>query len=221
MVDSTQVTRSSESILATNKVLRNTYALLGMTLLFAAAMAAVSMFLNVPRGVAMGASIGGIVMMMFVLPRFYDSAAGIGLVFLATGLLGLGLGPMISYYLSFPNGPQTIATAMGGTAGIFFALSGYVLTTRKDFSYMAGFLMVGLLVLIGAIVVGLFTQMPHLQLAISAGMVLLMSGFLLYDTSNIIHGGETNYVRATVGIFINLFNIFTSLLHILGVMGDD
>jgi modulator of FtsH protease len=221
MAGSTPISRSSESILATNKVLRNTYTLLAMTLFFSALMAVVSMAINVPPMMAMASSIAGIVIMMFVLPRFEDSTAGLGFVFLSTGLLGLGLGPMISSYLSLPNGPATVATAMAGTGGIFLALSGYVLTTKKDFSYMGGFLMVGLIVLFGAIIVSLFTQMPALNLAISAGMILLMSGFLLFDTSRIINGGETNYIRATVSLFINIFNIFTSLLHLLGVLGDE
>ena len=221
MSNTTPISRSSESILATNKVLRSTYALLSMTLLFSAAMAVVSMYVGMPRGAAMICTFAGIGLMMFVLPRFQNSSAGIGLVFLCTGLLGLGIGPMIAAYLSYPNGPATVATAMAGTGGIFLALSGYVLTTKKDFSFMGGFLMVGLIVLFGAIILSLFTAMPALNMAISAGMILLMSGFLLFDTSRIINGGETNYIRATTSLFINIFNIFTSLLHLLGVMGDD
>ncbi len=221
MAGSTPISRSSESILATNKVLRNTYTLLAMTLFFSALMAVVSMAMSVPPVMAMVSSLAGIGIMMFVLPKFEDSTAGLGLVFLSTGLLGLGLGPMLSSYLSLPNGPATVATAMAGTGGIFLALSGYVLTTKKDFSFMGGFLMVGLIVVFGAIIVSLFTQMPALNLAISAGLILLMSGFLLFDTSRIIHGGETNYIRATVSLFINIFNIFTSLLHLLGVLGDE
>lgn len=221
MAGSTPISRSSESILATNKVLRNTYTLLAMTLFFSALMAVASMAMNVPPMMAMVSTLAGIGIMIFILPKFEDSTAGLGLVFLSTGLLGLGLGPMLSSYLSLPNGPATVATAMAGTGGIFLALSGYVLTTKKDFSFMGGFLMVGLIVLFGAIIVSLFTAMPALNLAISAGMVLLMSGFLLFDTSRIINGGETNYIRATVSLFINVFNIFTSLLHLLGVLGDE
>jgi len=169
----------------------------------------------------MGASIGAIVLLMFVLPRFEESAAGIGLVFLATGMLGFGLGPMLTYYLNFGGGPSIIATALAGTGVIFLSLSAYVLTTKKDFSFMGGFLMVGLIVLFGGIILNLFLQIPAMSLAISAGLILLMSGFILFDTSRIINGGETNYIRATVSLFINIFNIFTSLLHILGVMGDE
>lgn len=209
------------SVLEKNKVLRSTYALLAMTLLFSAAMAAVSVVVGIPRGFAMIASIGAILMLMFVLPRFENSAAGIGLVFLSTGLLGLGLGPMLSYYLSVPGGSQIVMTALAGTGAIFLALSAVVLTTRRDFSFMGGFLFVGLIVLFGAVILNLFMQIPVLSLVISAVMVLLMSGFILFDTSRIVNGGETNYIRATVSLFINIFNLFTSLLHLLGFMGGD
>jgi len=210
-----------EGALATNKVLRQTYQLLSMTLLFSGAMAALSMFLDVPRGMAMISSIAAIGLLWFVLPKFSESTAGIGLVFLATGLLGFGLGPMLSYYMSLPNGSTVVTTAMGGTGAIFLALSGYVLTTRKDFSYMGGFLFVGLIVVFGAVLANIFLQIPAMSLTISAGLILVMSGFILFDTSRIIHGGETNYIHATVSLFINIFNIFTSLLHILGIMSDD
>jgi len=211
-----------EGALSTNKVLRQTYTLLSMTLLFSAAMAAVSMFLQVPHTFSMVGTIGGILILMFVLPRFQESATGIGIVFLGTGLLGFGLGPMLSYYLSASNGGQIVATALGGTGAIFLALSAYVLTTKKDFSFMGGFLMVGLIVVFGAVILNLFLQIPAMGLAVSAGIILLMSGFILFDTSRIINGGETNYIRATVSLFINIFNIFTSLLHILGInLGDD
>ena len=221
MQNTSSVEQTQSGVLSTNKVLRQTYALLSMTLLFSAAMAVVSIVMAVPHGLAMGASIGAIVLLMFVLPRFEESAAGIGLVFLATGMLGFGLGPMLTYYLNFGGGPSIIATALAGTGVIFLSLSAYVLTTKKDFSFMGGFLMVGLIVIFGGIILNLFMQIPAMSLAISAGLILLMSGFILFDTSRIINGGETNYIRATVSLFINIFNIFTSLLHILGVMGDD
>lgn len=221
MQNTTSIEQQRAGVLSTNKVLRQTYALLAMTLLFSAAMAALSMFMAVPQGVAMICSIGAIVLLMFVLPKFENSSAGLGLVFLATGMLGFGLGPMLTYYMKFGGGPQVVATALAGTGVIFMALSAYVLTTKKDFSYMGGFLMVGLIVVFGAVILNLFMSIPALSLAISAGMILLMSGFILFDTSRIINGGETNYIRATVSLFINIFNIFTSLLHILGVMGDD
>jgi len=214
------ITRSTEAVLATNKVLKNTYLLLSMTLLFSAAMAVVSMALGLPRGAAFACSIAAIALVWFVLPRVEESSAGIYVVFAFTGLLGLGLGPMLQSYLSIPNGPSLVATALGGTGAIFLALSGYVLTTKKDFSYMGGFLMVGLIVVFGAMIANIFLAIPALSMALSAGIILLMSGLILFDTSRIINGGETNYVRATVSMFLNIYNIFTSLLHLLG-MADE
>jgi len=215
------IVQKNESVLSSNKVLRQTYSLLSMTLLFSAAMAALSMFLQMPPMISMVSTIGAMVILMFVLPRFENSTAGLGIVFLATGLLGFGLGPILTCYLSLSNGPQIVATAMGGTGAIFLALSGYVLTTKKDFSFMGGFLFVGLIVVFGALIANMFMQIPALSLALSAGIILLMSGFILFDTSRIINGGETNYIRATVSLFINIFNIFTSLLHLLGIMSDE
>jgi len=214
------VVRTSESALATNKVLRNTYMLLAMTLLFSAAMAGISMFLNLPRGASMACSFGAIALIWFVLPRTENSSAGIWVVFAFTGLLGLGLGPMLESYLALPNGSQLIATAMGGTGTIFLGLSAYVLTTRKDFSFMAGFLFVGFMVVLVAAIASMFLAIPALSMAVSAGIILIMSGFILYDTSRIINGGETNYIRATTGLYLNIYNIFTSLLMLLG-MSDD
>ena len=217
----TSVSRSEGSVLAQNKVLRQTYTLLAATLLFSAVCAGISMALAVPPMFSMVSTIGAIVILMFVLPKFEEQGAGIAIVFLATGMLGFGLGPILNSYLSLPNGASVVMTAMGGTGAIFLALSAYVLTTKKDFSFMGGFLIVGLMVVFGAIILSLFVNMPALSLAISGAMVLLMSGFILFDTSRILNGGETNYIRATVSLFINIFNLFTSLLHLLGVMGDD
>ncbi len=221
MQNSASLEQAQSGVLSTNKVLRQTYALLSMTLLFSAAMALLSIFIAVPHGIAMGASIVAIALLMFVLPRYENSASGIGLVFIATGLLGFGLGPMLSHYLSYPNGPVTIATALVGTGGIFLALSAYVLTTKKDFSFMGGFLFVGLIAVFGAAILNIFMQIPVLSSVISAALILVMSGFILFDTSRIIHGGENNYIRATVSLYINIFNIFTSLLHLFGIMGDE
>lgn len=220
MQSSGPIVRTSESALATNKVLRNTYMLLAMTLLFSAAMATVSMVLNLGSGVGTIAFFASFALIMFVMPRVYDSAAGIYVVFAFTGLLGLAIGPTIQHYLNFPNGSQVVATAMGGTGTIFLGLSAYVLTTRKDFSFMGGFLMIGFLVAVVAMIANIFLQIPVLSVALSAVIVLIMSGFILFDTSRIIHGGETNYVRATVGLFLNIYNIFQGLLMLIG-MGDD
>ena len=215
------VTRSAEGVLSTNRVLRNTYALLADTLLFSGIMAAISMAIAPPRGLAMICSLGGIGILMFLLPKFENSASGIGIVFLATGLMGFGIGPMLSYYTAMPNGGAVVATAMGGTGTIFLALSAYVLTTKKSFEFMGGMLFVGLIVVFGAAIINIFAQIPALSIDVSSASVLLMSGFILFDTSRIVNGGETNYLRATVSMFINIFNLFTSLLHLLGIMSDD
>ena len=220
-LNSRPVDVTRESALSTNKVLRNTYALLSMTLLFSAAMAAVSVVISPPPMTYLICVFGALGILMFVLPKFDESTAGIGIVFLATGMLGFGLGPILSMYLALPNGPSVVATAMGGTGVIFLALSAYVLTTKRDFSFMGGFLMVGLIVIFGGAILNIFLQIPAMSLAISAGMVLLMSGFILFDTSRIINGGETNYIRATVSLFINIFNLFVSLLQLLGIMSND
>lgn len=215
------VTRSSESILATNKVLRNTYSLLSMTLVFSAVMAGVSMMMELPRGVGLFSSIGAIVLLWFVIPRTANSASGIVWVFVMTGLLGLGLGPMLNAYLSLPNGSELIMTALGGTGVIFLGLSGYALTSRKDFSFMGGFLMAGIMVVFIAAIGAAIFDLSGLALAVSAGFILLMSGLILYETSNIIHGGETNYIMATVSLYVSIYNLFTSLLHLLGALGGD
>ena len=220
MQNTTPFPRTGESALETNKVLRNTYALLAMTLLFSAAMATLSVFIGPPHGVALVCSLAALGIIFFVLPRTAESGAGIGVVFLFTGLLGFGLGPMLNAYLSVPGGSSIIATAMGGTGAIFLALSGYVLTTKKDFSFLGGFLFVGLIVVLGFIVVSLFVNIPAMSLMISAAIVLLMSGLILFDTSRIINGGETNYIMATTSLFLNILNLFTALLHLLG-MSDD
>jgi modulator of FtsH protease len=215
----TAITRSSESILATNKLIKNTYMLLSMTLVFSGVLAYLGMALNISHGMALAASLIGIGLLWFVLPRTQNSAAGIPVIFAFTGLLGLGLGPMLNYYMSV--NPNIVMLAMGGTGVIFLGLSGYALATRKDFSFMGGFIFVGMLVAIGAMLLNLFLAIPVLSLAISGAVIMIMSGFILFQTSALIHGGETNYISATAGLFIAILNIFTSLLHILGILGDD
>ncbi len=214
------VTRSRESVLATNKVIRNTYTLLSMTLIFSAVMAAVSVVTNLSPGISMISSFGAIALIWFVLPRTANSGAGIFVIFGFTGLLGLGLGPMLNQYLAMENGSQLIGTALGGTGVIFLALSAYALTTRKDFSFLGGFLMVGMFVVLAAIVANIFMDIPALSLAISAVVIMIMSGFILYDTSRIINGGETNYLMATASLYLSIYNIFISLLNILGATSD-
>lgn len=203
-----------------NKVLRNTYMLLGMTLLFSACTAGVAMALQISQMTAMILSLTGFGL-LFVVNKTADSGKGIVAVFAFTGVLGAALGPMLNYYLGMANGPGLIMQALGGTAIVFFALSGYVLTTRKDFSFMGGFLMVGLIVALVASIALIFFNVPAASMALSALIVLLMSGFILFDTSRIIHGGETNYIRATVSLYLDIYNLFTSLLHLLGAANDD
>jgi modulator of FtsH protease len=214
--------RSAESVLSTNKLVKNTYMLLSMTLIFSAIMAAVSVFIAAPSWTYLVSFIGSIGLIWLVLPRTANSAAGLWVVFAITGLMGFGLGPMLSMYLSLANGPQIVGTAMAGTGVIFLGLSGYALTTKRDFSFMGGFLVAGLLVVFMAILANIFIQMPALQLAISAAVIMLMSGFILYDTSRMINGGETNYILATISLYLNIYNIFIHLLHLLGALsGDD
>ncbi|MFO7604573.1 MAG: Bax inhibitor-1 family protein, partial [Gammaproteobacteria bacterium] len=200
------ISRPATSVLETNKVLRNTYSLLSMTLIFSAIMAFVGMSMQISHGMALVANIVAIVMLWFVLPRTANSATGIPVIFAITGLLGLGLGPVLNVYLAV--NPSIVMTALGGTGVIFLALSGYALTTRKDFSFMAGFLMVGMFVVLGAALLNIFLEIPAMFLAVNAVVVMLMSGFILFQTSSIIHGGETNYIMATAGLFLSLLNMF-------------
>lgn len=204
-----------------NKVLRNTFTLLSMTLLFSAAAAGVSMAMNVSFMVSMGCSIAALLMLWFVIPRTANSSMGLVSVFAATGLLGFGLGPILNHYLALPNGGQLVMTAMGGTAVIFLGLAGYALTTRKNFRFMGAFLFVGVMVAFLAGIGAMIFNMPGLSLAVSAMFVLLMSGMILYQVSEIIHGGETNYIMATVTLYVAIYNLFTSLLHLLGAFGGD
>jgi modulator of FtsH protease len=217
--DQSVMTRSAESVLATNKVLRNTYALLSMTLIFSGLMAFAGIAMQVGHGTALIADIVAIVMLWFVLPRTANSASGIPVIFAITGLLGLGLGPILNYYLAVNS--SIVMTALGGTGVIFLALSAYALTTRKDFSFMGGFLMVGMFVVIGASLLNLFFAMPLMFLVINAAVIMIMSGFILYETSSIIHGGETNYIMATASLFLSILNLFQALLHLLGAFSNN
>ena len=201
--------------LATNKVIRNTYLLLAMTLAFSALTAAASMAMKLPHP-GLVITLVGYFGLLFLTTRFRDRAVGLAFVFGLTGFMGYTLGPILNAYLGMPNGPQLVMTALGATGAVFLGLSGYALTSRRDFSFMGGFLMVGILVAFLAGLGAIFFDMPVLSLAVSAMFVLLMSGLILYQTSNIIHGGETNYIMATVTLYVSIFNLFTSLLHLLG-----
>ena len=211
---------SKSSAIEINKVLKNTYMLLSMTLAFSAVTAAITMTMNLPRGAAlimMLVAFG----LMFVVNKKADSASGIFWIFAFTGLMGASLGPMLSQYAAMPGGSAMIMQALGGTALIFFALSGYALTSKKDFSFMGGFLMVGLIVAVVAMIANIFFQIPALSLAISAAVIMIMSGLILFDTSRIIQGGETNYIRATISLYLSVYNIFVHLLSMLGILGSD
>ena len=203
------------AVLAGNKVIRNTYLLLAMTLAFSALVAAASMAMNLPHPGLM-LTLAGYFGLLFLTARFRDRALGLAFVFALTGFMGYTLGPILKAYVGLPNGPQLVMTALGATGAVFLGLSGYALASRRDFSFMGGFLMVGIVVAFLAGLGAIFFQMPMLSLAVSAMFVLLMSGLILYETSNIIHGGETNYVMATVTLYVSIFNLFTSLLHLLG-----
>ena len=218
--DILSTSRGQSAILSTNKVVRNTYTLLSMTLLFSALAAGISMTFNLPHpGLLL--TLGGYFGLLFLTTKLRDSAWGLASVFALTGFMGYTLGPILNSYLAMPNGSQIVMTAMAGTGAIFLALSGYALTSHKDFSFMGGFLLAGILVAFMAGLGAIFFEMPALSLAVSAMFVLLMSGLILYETSNIIHGGETNYIMATVTLFVAIFNLFTSLLHLLGFMGSN
>ena len=217
-----QQSSARSSAIEINKVLKNTYALLSVTLLFSALTAFISMHMEMPGYMPLVASFGALALIWFVLPRTANSAAGIAVVFAITGLLGLGLGPVLNMYLQLSNGSQLIMTSLGGTGVIFFALSGYALVSRRDFSFMGGMLFAGIVLVVIAALANIFMEIPALSLAISAVVILIMSGFILYDTSRIVHGGETNYILATVGLYLSLYNIFVNLLHLLGALsGDD
>jgi len=211
----------TSAAVTTNKLIRNTYTLLALTLLFSAVTGGISMVLNVGHGLSLGASLVAMGLIWFVLPRTANSASGIGVVFAITGLLGFGLGPMLNAYLKLPNGTQLVMTALGGTGVIFLGLSGYALATKRDFSFMGGFLFVGMLVVLGASLLNIFLAVPAMTLAISAGVIMLMSGFILFDTGRMVNGGETNYVLATVSLYLSIFNIFINLLQILGLTRSD
>jgi modulator of FtsH protease len=210
----------------TSKVLRNTYFLLGLTLAFSTLCAAATMALGIGHGAGLIMSLVAMGLIWFVLPRTANSATGLVVVFMFTGLIGAGLGPVLNRYLAMDSGASIIMQALGGTALIFVGLSAYVLTSRKNFSFLGGFVAVGMMLmlavmlfLLGASFFGY--QFSALHLALSAGIVLLMSALILYQTSEIIHGGETNYIMATTSLYLSIVNLFTSLLHLLGIASDD
>jgi len=217
----TNIQATSSSIVI-NRTLRNTYQLLSATLLFSGLMAYLSMYLRLPY-FGLLITLGGYFGLLFLVAKLRNSAFGILAVFALTGFMGLTLGPIVgAYTTAFSNGAELVGMAMTGTAAIFLSLSFYAITSQKDFSFMSGFLTAGIVVAFLAGIAAYFFQMPALSLAVSSAFILLMSGLILYETSNIIHGGETNYIMATVTLYISIYNLFLSLLHLLGVFsGDD
>jgi modulator of FtsH protease len=206
--------------LSTNRVLRNTYWLLSATLFFSAAVTAASAALKLPHpGIVL--TLLGFFGLMYATTKLRNSVWGLAAVFGLTGFMGYTLGPIVSQYLSMPNGHQVVMMAMGGTATIFVGLSAYALTSRKDFSFMGGFLLAGIIVAFLAGLGAIFFQVPALSLTVSAAFVLLMGGLILFETSRIVHGGETNYIMATVSLYVSIYNLFSSLLSLIGIGGSD
>ncbi|RTR04998.1 Bax inhibitor-1/YccA family protein [Halomonas nitroreducens] len=217
----TQVTSQQTQAVSTNKVLRNTYGLLAMTLLFSAVTAGAAMALGIQQMNILVFFIGAYGL-MFLVHKTANSAAGLLATFAFTGFMGFTLGPILSAYLTLPNGAQLIMTALGLTGLTFFGLSAVALVTRKDFSFLANFLMAGAIVLVLAMVAALVFQIPTLSLMVSAGFVLFASAAILYQTSEIVHrAGETNYILATITLYVSIYNLFVSLLSLLGIMSQD
>jgi modulator of FtsH protease len=205
---------------STHKVLRNTYALLSMTLLFSAGVAALSVALKLP-GPGLILMLVGSFGLLFAIHKLQNSAMALPAVFALTGFLGYTLGPVLSKTLALPGGAQTITMALAATGATFLALSSYVMTTKRDFSFMGGFLFAGMVIALLAGLGAVFLQMPALGLAVSAMVAMLSVGLILFELSRIVNGGETNYVLATVGLFLSMFNLFTSLMALFGMGGSD
>ncbi len=211
---------ASTSTVEVNKLLKNTYLLLSMTLAFSALCAGIAMAMGIGRFASLGLSIGGLVL-LFVTLRKADSAAGLFWVFAFTGMEGASLGFILNHYVGMANGPSLIMQALGLTSVVFVALSAYALTTKKDFSFMKGFLFAGLLVMIAVMIINIFVGSSMVFMAMNAGIAMLMTGFILYDTSRIVNGGETNYIRATVALYLDFLNLFIAILNLLGMSNDD
>ncbi|KGK11193.1 Bax inhibitor-1 family protein [Vibrio navarrensis] len=214
-------TTSMESTLQTNKVLKNTYFLLSMTLVTSAIAAMATMAIGISPIVALVMQLTALGILFFALPRSINSSMGIVWTFVFTTLMGGALGPMLTYYASIPSGPTIIAQALGLTGMVFLGLSAYTITSKKDFSFMRNFLVAGLIIVIVAAIINIFVGSTLGHLVISSVSALVFSGFILYDTSRIVRGEETNYVSATISMYLNILNLFTSLLSILGIMNDD
>ncbi|WP_447591423.1 Bax inhibitor-1/YccA family protein [Aquipseudomonas campi] len=203
-----------------SKVLRNTYGLLALTLAFSGLVAFISQQMNFAYPNIFVVLVG-FYGLFFLTVKLRNSAWGLLSTFALTGFMGYTLGPILNRYLGMSSGSEVISSAFAMTALVFFGLSAYVLTTRKDMSFLSGFITAGFFVLIGAMIAGFFFQISGLQLAISAGFVLFSSACILFQTSAIIHGGERNYIMATISLYVSIYNLFISLLQIFGIMGGD
>jgi modulator of FtsH protease len=209
---------SESSAIEINKVLRNTYMLLGLTIAFSAVTATMAVLLDVRQPWGLIFFVGAIIS-MFVVSKKANSASGLIWVFVFTGLMGASIGPMLLQFLDANMG-HLIGQALGGTAVVVFSLSAYALISKKDFSFLGGFLMVGLVVALIGMIANFFFAIPAMSMAMSALIIFIMSGFILFDTSRIINGGERNYILATVGLYLNIYNIFVHLLALLGMSED-
>ena len=205
---------------AVARVLKNTYALLSLTLLWSAGVAATGVALQLPAP-GLLITLAGFFGLLFAIHKTQNSVWALPLVFALTGFMGYTLGPLLTHTLALPGGAQTIVTALAATGATFLALSAYVLSTKRDFSFMGGFLFAGMVVALMLALGAMFFQMPALALAVSGLVALLSVGLILFETSRIVNGGETNYVLATVGLYVSVFNLFTSLLSLLGMGGGD
>lgn len=214
------LSRTQSGALETNKVLRNTYMLLGLTLVVAALSAGVSAMMNLPHP-GLIITLVGFYGLMFLTERNKNSGLGLLFIFAFTAFTGYTIGPILNYYLSTSSGTETVMLALGGTALTFLSLSAYVLTTKKDMSFLGGMMMAGFVVILVGFVANLFLALPALSLALSALFILFSSGAILMQTSAIIHGGERNYIMATIGLYVSLYNLFISLLQLMGIMSDD
>ncbi|GHA36560.1 Bax inhibitor-1/YccA family protein [Photobacterium aphoticum] len=208
-----------ESVLSTNKVLRNTYFLLSLTLVWSAVVAGVSMAMNLPYP-GLIITLVGFYGLMFLTEKNRDSGLGIVFTFALTGFMGYTLGPILNMYVGAGMG-DAIVLAFGGTALTFMACSAYALTTKRDLSFLNGMLMAGFIAIIVAVIANIFLQMPALSLAISGMFIMFSSAAILLTTQSIVRGGETNYISATVTLYVSIYNLFLSLLQILGIMGSD
>ena len=206
--------------LEVQRVLRNTYALLAMTLLFSAAVASAAVTWRLPSpGLIL--TLVGYFGLLFAIHKLQNSGWALPAVFALTGFMGYTLGPILTHYLTVPGGSQTVGMALGATGVTFLSLSAYALTSRKDFSFMGSFLFMGMVIAMLAGLAAMFFEIPALSLAVSAMVALLSAGLILFETSQIVNGGERNYVLATVSLFVSVFNLFTSLLALFGVGGNN